>query len=101
MKAVHVGEAWHGCKVYKLRKCTVMVEYHVDGGWHMSISHPERYPTWDEIREARYQLIPNDVTMAMLLPPKEEYVNVHPNCFHLHEVVDNGSDIPMMLEAKA
>lgn len=56
--------------------------------WHMSISHPNRYPTWDEIYDARYVLIPNKYTMAMLLPPKEQYVNVHPNCFHLWEVND-------------
>ncbi len=54
--------------------------------WHLSISHPIRYPKWDEIKEARYALLPNECTMAILLPPKEEYVNIHPNCFHLHEV---------------
>ena len=29
-----------------------------------------------------------EVTMGMLLPPKAEYVNLHPNCFHLWEVDD-------------
>ena len=53
--------------------------------WHLSISHPHRYPTWDEIKAARYELIPDDITMAMFLPPKSEYVNIHNNCFHLHE----------------
>lgn len=53
--------------------------------WHLSISHPQRYPTWDEIKRARYEFIPDAVTMAMMLPPKAEYVNVHQNCFHLHE----------------
>jgi hypothetical protein len=66
-----------GCRIF------VGVE---NGRWHLSISHPERYPTWDEIKTARYQLVPNDVTMAMLLPPKERYVNIHPNCFHLWEI---------------
>lgn len=69
---------WHG-------KCLIMVAIEM-GKWHMSISHPTRYPTWDEIKEARYKFIPNKVTMAMLLPPMEEYVNLHPNCFHLHEI---------------
>ena len=55
-------------------------------GWHLSISHPSRYPTWDEIRDARYDLLPDGCTMAMLLPPKGEYVNLHRNCFHLHEI---------------
>lgn len=53
--------------------------------WHLSIAHPSRYPTWDEIAQARYDLVPDDVTMVMLLPPRREYVNVHKNCFHLHE----------------
>ena len=54
--------------------------------WHMSVSHPRRYPTWDEIREIRYAILPDNITMGMLLPPIAQYVNLHPNCFHLHEV---------------
>jgi hypothetical protein len=54
--------------------------------WHLSISVPYRYPTWDEIKAARYDLLPHDISMAMILPPPTEYVNVHENCFHLHEM---------------
>lgn len=62
--------------------------------WHLSISHrtctqppkPGRYPTWDEIRQAREQFVPDDVTVAMLLPPKAEYVNEHATTFHLWEI---------------
>lgn len=54
-------------------------------GWHLSISHPWRYPTWDEIRAARYALVPDEARMTMDLPPSSEFVNVHPNCFHLYE----------------
>lgn len=53
--------------------------------WHLSISHPARYPSWDEIHGARYDLLPEDITVAMLLPPKSEYVNFHAHCFHLWE----------------
>lgn len=62
-----------------------------DGLWHISISHHKRYPTFDEIKEARYKFIPDDVTMAMFFPPRSQYVNVHPNCFHLFEVKDKFS----------
>jgi hypothetical protein len=68
-------------------------------GWHLSISHRRsivdpftgrpaagRYPTWDEIRDARYDLLPDDLTMAMMLPPRAEYVNLHSTTFHLFEV---------------
>lgn len=69
---------WHG-------KCTIICAIENDK-WHLSIAHPTRYPTWDEIKDARYEFIPNNVTVALLLPPKEEYVNLHKNCFHLHEI---------------
>lgn len=54
--------------------------------WHLSVSCADRYPTWEEIKAARYALIPDEVYMAQILPPKHEYVNVHPNTFHLHEI---------------
>jgi hypothetical protein len=55
--------------------------------WHMSISHSTaRYPTWDEIAQARYDLLPDGITVGMFLPPRSEYVNINGNCFHLHEV---------------
>jgi hypothetical protein len=62
--------------------------------WHLSISHrtctdppaPGRYPTWDEIRQAREEFVPDEVTVAMLLPPKAEYINEHPTTFHLWQV---------------
>jgi hypothetical protein len=61
-------------------------------GWHLSISHAGhgsrlvRYPTWDEIADARYALLPPDITVAMFLPPPGEYVALHDTTFHLHEV---------------
>lgn len=74
--------------VYELGPCRLILSRD-DGDWHASISHPTRYPTWDEIAEARYQLCPDDVTMAIILPPSDEYVNLHPNCFHLHQIPDD------------
>jgi hypothetical protein len=66
-------------------ECMVIVSYEPNG-WHLSISHPSRNPTWEEIRTARYELVPDQVKMAMILPPKAEYVNVHEFCFHLYEI---------------
>lgn len=78
-------------KVYEspAERLRVIVAWEPGNGWHLSISHPTRYPTWEEIRDARYELLPDACTMGMLLPPKAEYVNLHPNCFHLHEVPDD------------
>ena len=57
-----------------------------DGKWHVSVSHPKRYPTWDEMACARERFTPDEVTMAMVLPPRREYVNVHSTCLHLFEI---------------
>jgi hypothetical protein len=80
-------------KAFVVDKCSVIVsrEDVKERGvlvprWHMSISRADRYPSWGEIKRARYELIPHDVTMAMLLPPPDQFVNVHPNCFHLWEI---------------
>lgn len=54
--------------------------------WHLSISCADRDPTWEEIRDARYSLLPDGIVAAMILPPRAEYVNLHQHTFHLHQV---------------
>ena len=51
---------------------------------HFSISCDERDPTWEEIASARYALLPRLRDCVMLLPPDDEYVNLHAHCFHIH-----------------
>lgn len=66
-------------------------------GWHLSISFvnhrgvPSRYPTWDEIADARDVLLPGDVAFVMHLPVAGEYVAVHATTFHLHEHPERGA----------
>jgi hypothetical protein len=60
-------------------------------GKHLSVSFAPkpgstlRYPTWDELVEARYMFMPDNIDVVMHLPPRAEYVNLHDTCFHLHE----------------
>jgi len=72
-------------RCYTLGECSIIVTRERDH-WHLSIAHKTRYPTWDEIAEARYRLLPDTITAALLLPPKKDYVNFHENCFQLHEI---------------
>lgn len=73
-----------GTRAFQYGECNVLLNR--EGGLlHLSISHPSRYPTWDEIKDVRYRMLPPDITAAMLLPPNEDYVNTHPNCFHIWE----------------
>ena len=68
-----------------LRVCVNREPTFKDGriSWHLSISTSSRYPTWDEIKKARYDLIPHDIWMVQVLPPPQHFVNEHPNTFHL------------------
>lgn len=79
-----------GSRAYLLGRCTILVSPPFDGqGWHMSISHEQRYPTWDEVCAAWYGLVPDADTRsaAMILPPKADYINIHNFCFQVHEEI--------------
>lgn len=41
----------------------------------MQVNHPHRLPTWDEMVWLRYQLMPDVVDIALILPPLDEYIN--------------------------
>jgi len=74
---------WGACSVILTR------EY---GDWHFSIAHPDRLPTWDEVVVARYRLVPDHVTMAMILPPRHAYVDIHRFCLQVVSI--DRPDVP-------
>lgn len=55
------------------------------GKWHLSVNttHPIGYY---ELKEVRYKFLPNDIYVGQIFPPREEFVNIAPNCFHLYEL---------------
>lgn len=60
----------------------------LDAGFlHFSVAAPDRYPGWDLIHAIRDWFIPQDIEAVMVLPRLGEYVNLHPNCFHVWESV--------------
>lgn len=70
---------------HEINDCIVLITKD-DGKYHLSISNKKRLPTYNELKEARYRFLPDNVTMAQLFPPKAEFVNIHPNCLHLWEI---------------
>lgn len=56
-----------------------------DGLWHMSVAATHTLGYY-ELKEIRYMFMPNKMNVAQLFPPREEFVNLHPNCFHLYEL---------------
>ena len=53
---------------------------------HLSASHKNRLPSYYEMKQLRYTLCADVDYMAMIFPPPDEFVNVHPNCLHLYEI---------------
>lgn len=61
-----------------------------DGLWHLSMSRKDRLPSYDELKDARYQFMPDVHYAAQIFPPKSEFVNAHQFCLHLWEL---GGDV--------
>lgn len=88
MSAPHYYGRMGDALLYRMGECSILLGGPVergDIGWHFSIAHPTRHPTWEEQKLARYALVPDYVTMISIMPPKSEYVNLHEHCFHWHE----------------
>lgn len=85
-----------GLRVFSMGECNIIIaRENPDGSddfrWHLTISCERRHPTWDEIKVARYRLLPLDICVAMCLPPPEMYVNIRTqdHVFHVWEIRDD------------
>lgn len=53
-------------------------------GWeHVSVSYPDRCPTWDEMEEIKRRFWQEQDTVMQLHVPVKEHRNCHPYCLHL------------------
>ena len=94
-----------GTTAWKLGECGVFVSREpidmiYEPRWHLSISHESRYPTWEEIGEARDRLLPDDAFMCVPMPPRAYWLSIHPNCFHLWEFRDDNLQAQMIAEGE-
>lgn len=54
------------------------------GGWdHVSVSLPNKCPSWDSMCEVKRMFFRDDEVAFQLHPAKAQYVNFHPHCLHL------------------
>jgi hypothetical protein len=54
------------------------------GGWeHVSVSLPDRCPTWEEMAWIKSRFWDPDDAVIQIHPPESDYVNNHPYCLHL------------------
>jgi hypothetical protein len=65
------------------------------GGWeHVSVSYPNRTPTWEEMCKVKEMFWKDEECVIQYHPPKSEYVSVHPYCLHLWRKVDADFERP-------
>ena len=55
---------------------------------HVSVSLPGKLPSWEDLKLVKNTFIGPDKMAFQVLPPRSEYVNLHPYCLHLWERVD-------------
>jgi hypothetical protein len=55
-----------------------------DDRWeHVSVSCPDRCPTWEEMASIKAYFWSDDETVLQFHPRRSAYVSVHPYCLHL------------------
>lgn len=63
------------------------------GGWdHVSVSYPNRCPTWDEMHAVKDMFFEDEEVCVQYHPAKSDYVNVHPYCLHIWK--PQGMELP-------
>lgn len=72
---------------FEYHGCSILIT--IDAGrWHLSIStkHPLGYY---ELKSIRYKFMPDGMEIAQIFPPRQEFVNIDENCYHLWQIKDN------------
>lgn len=55
---------------------------------HVSLSRPDRMPTYDDMAEVKRVFIGPDKTAYQLFVPDTDHVNLHSHCLHLWSCLD-------------
>lgn len=67
--------------------------------WHLSVAHRprrrrwRRYPTFDEVAHARYELGPRGTAMALVVPGLGSYVGLEGTVLHLVELAGDDLEV--------
>lgn len=61
---------------------------------HVSVSLPNRCPTWDEMCKVKDLFWGEDLTVVQYHPEKSQYINNHPHCLHLFRNTKTPIELP-------
>lgn len=77
------------------------VRHHTGGRWRLNLSHPTRWPTWTECRDAVRALVPRDVWMAVVFAPGGHALDAEGGTMTILEVHDPGLGRDVIVRAPA
>jgi hypothetical protein len=67
-------------------------------GWeHVSVSLPDRTPTWQEMCQVKHLFWDAEETVVQFHPPKSHYVNRHDHCLHLWRKIGAKVELPPLV----
>ena len=80
-----VGDQGNGLFVIPFTGKISLVVMASDGmGWdHVSVSVPDRCPTWEEMSFIKRLFFENDECAVQYHPPVDDHISLHPFCLHL------------------
>lgn len=78
----------------KSKRCFKVISSDEAGWEHVSVSLPDRTPTWDEMCGIKAMFWDADDCVIQYHPPVSEYINNHPHCLHLWRPVGEGIPMP-------
>lgn len=61
---------------------------------HVSFSHPDRIPSYDEIAAVKRAFVGDDSKAIMVFPPADKHVNIHRFTLHLFAPHDGSDTLP-------
>lgn len=89
---VHVGDYVYrqiGTSSSRLKViCSARIEKDGKRWMHVSFSRQDRIPDWNDLRLVKDTFIGRDRLAIQVLPPADEYVNIHPHVLHLWSCLD-------------
>lgn len=80
----HLGDNFNGAFQIPLRGRKFLCLASNGGGWdHLSVSLPDRCPTWEEMKEIKGLFFRQDEWAVEYHPPADDNISIHPFCLHL------------------
>ena len=79
--------------VYRMGRCRIIYTID-DGDHHISISTANALPSYKEMKKIRYLFCPDEIYMAEIFPPSDEFINLHEFTRHLYQIDIDKSNYP-------